>query len=188
MTNNFITINLNAVDIQNNSFKLNNNTFIDISYQQGYSINIIKYILVLSNTQKCLQTELSNNIFKNIISCYGNDIIELSWLLDSNIISNYNSSILSNLPRIVDQVSYLQSPNVDLIIEGNSFEFVTFSENLIIIKGFSMIQFSSNTFQHIGFFSESLMRSVFPLMQNPISVWSEYTSDSLRSVQQTMVN
>ena len=78
--------------------------------------------------------------------------------------------ILSNLPRIVDRSNYYQSPNTDLIIDGNSFEFVTFSVNLISIVGYSMIQFSSNTFTHIGFFSESLMRSVFQQMQNPISV------------------
>ena len=84
------------MDTQISAVKLNNNTFVNISYQQGYILKLVKYIYVLSNSQKWLQTEFSGNSFKNITSCYGNDGIKIIWILGSNLIDGYNDNIIKS--------------------------------------------------------------------------------------------
>ena len=71
--------------------------------------------------------------------------------------------------RILDPSDYGQY-NANFLFSNNSFEFTTFADTMIEVSGFEIVQMLSNNFIQVGFFSESLTRSVFPILLTPISI------------------
>ena len=79
-----------------------------------------------------------------------------------------NSSSTINSSRIMTPSDYSRY-EPDFKFHNNSLEFVTFYRSLIKVSSFETVFMTSNKFKDFGFFSESLMRSIFPMMQTPVS-------------------
>ena len=103
-------------------------------------------------------------------------------MIKGSIFARFENSTSANATRIILPSDYSQY-SADVLIVNNMFEMITFTDGMIYIVGYEIIQMLSNKFTHVGFFSESLIRSVFPIFLSPISDWSEYNigSESLPS-------
>ena len=82
--------------------------------------------------------------------------------------AKFKNSTSANATRIILPSDYSQY-SADVLIANNTFEMITFTDGMIYIIGYEIIQILSNKFTHVGFFSESLIRSVFPIFLSPIS-------------------
>ena len=160
--------------------EMSNNVFSNISSQLEMSKGISIMITINNNDYplKWPMLKIDSNRFTNITSWYNIDFIYISWTyIRPDLIDN--NSLILNSTRITDKSSYDQILNSESIFSNNVFERVTFYIYMILIYGYEVTQIISNEFNNIGFFSESIVRSIFPFMDTPISTCTEYNTDIL---------